>query len=143
MFGIFDSKNKKAVKKWEKDHLEIVSLAGNVISAYATNDEQKVRDALRILNKVTTEHLMNEDIEFYKMMRDQKRMTQQTERLIKDFKDSFSGVKLELINFLTNYSKNDSVIDEDFFKKFNELVEIVSERISYEENNLYMLLHKH
>ena len=141
MFGWFDSRNQKVVKKWEKEHEEIVVLATKVIENYSKGDVKKVRSILKELSGKTASHLMNEDLEFFKMGKDQKRMTAKTEALIKEFKESFSGVKVALMSFLKNYSEEGSEIDDKFFKEFNDLVGILGDRIKFEEENLYIMMH--
>ncbi len=83
---------------------------------------------------------MNEDIEFYKLMRDEKRIDSKTEVLVDDFIKSFKQTKLALMSFLSKYSKDEIPLDEDFFKTFNEIVEVLAERIDFEEKNLYSKL---
>jgi len=137
---LFKSKNQKSVDKWEQDHEDIVKLAHKVFEAYAENDDDKVREALKELNKTATSHFMNEDLEFYRMSKDTKRLVGDTKEKVEEFKRTFSKTKKNVISFLTKYSKPDSVIDEDFFEQFSALVENIGERISYEEKNLYMIL---
>jgi len=141
MFGWFDSKNQKVVKRWEREHVELVELATKVIEAYSKGDEKKVRTVLKELSGKTAHHLMSEDLEFFKMMKDQKRMTAKTEALIKEFKESFSGVKVALMSFLKNYAEEGSTIDDKFFTEFNAIVDVLGERIKFEEDNLYIMLH--
>ena len=44
------------------------------------------------------------------------------------------------MSFLTKYTRQDSILDDEFFQQFNELAEVLIERIQYEEKNLYTLL---
>jgi len=83
---------------------------------------------------------MNEDIEFYRLLKDQKRNDSKTEKMVNDFTKTFQGTKLALMNFLTKYSKPETELDETFFTTFNELVGVLGERIAFEEENLYVKL---
>ena len=96
---------------------------------------------LQSLNKLAVQHLMNEDIEFYKLLKDQKRLTPTSEVYIKEFTHTFKSTKLKLMNFLTTYTRDEAVLDEEFFQTFNQLVAVLVERINFEEKNLYSLLH--
>ncbi len=137
---LFKSKNQKSVKKWEEDHEQIVMLAHKVFDAYADQNEKKVRLTLKELNKVATSHFMNEDLEFYRMSKDEKRIKGDIKEQIETFRKTFSKTKKDVMNFLTKYSKPDSKIDEEFFDQFNELVEAIGDRIGFEERNLYVIL---
>ena len=139
MFGsLFASKNKKLVTKWEKEHEQIVVLAHKVIAAYSKNDHKQAKKELVALNELAVDHVMNEDIEFYKLLKDQKRNDSKTEKMVKEFTKSFKGTKIALMNFLTKYSRPETVLDDEFFTTFNELVGILGERIAFEEENLYI-----
>ena len=139
MFGsLFASKNKKLVTKWEKEHEQIVVLAHKVIAAYSKNDHKQAKKELVALNELAVDHVMNEDIEFYKLLKDQKRNDSKTEKMVKEFTKSFKGTKIALMNFLTKYSRPETVLDDEFFTTFNELVGILGERITFEEENLYI-----
>jgi len=139
MFGIFDSKTKKLVKKWSKEHQQIVELAGSVIHAYTVNNEKKAKSALTKLSGLASSHFMNEDLEFFKLLRDGK-LDPETTRSVKDFTEGFKKVKISLMSFFTKYSKPDIPLDDAFFKQFNEIVDAVGQRIAYEESNLYQLM---
>ena len=139
--GLFLSKNQKLVKKWTKEHEDIVVLAHKVIGEYSKNNHDNARNALKELNNLAVDHVMNEDIEFYKLMKDQKRITTKSEALVREFTVTFKGTKMALMNFLTKYTQDDIVLDEEFFNMFNNLVGILGERIEFEENNLYSLLY--
>jgi len=140
MFGLFSSKNQKLVKKWQKEHEKIVELAHKVIGEYSKNNHDAAKKAVVELNSLAVDHVMNEDIEFYKLMRDEKRIDDKTEVLVDDFIKSFKKTKLTLMSFLSNYSKPDVPLDEEFFTTFNQLVEVLGKRIEFEEKNLYSQL---
>ncbi len=141
LLRLFLSKNQKLVKKWKKEHEDIVVLAHKVIGEYSKNNHANARKALKELNNITVNHVMNEDIEFYRLMKDQKRITTKSEAMVREFTDTFKGTKMALMNFLTKYTQDDVVLDEEFFTAFNNLVGILGERIEFEENNLYSILY--
>ncbi len=135
--SLFSSKNQKLVKQWHKEHEQIVVLAHKVISEYSTHNLKAAKKELIKLNKLTVRHLMEEDIELYRLLRDQGRMDAETKRLIKEFKNTFHGTKTALMDFLTKYTHKDIELDDSFFNTFNELVGVLGERIAFEEENLY------
>jgi len=137
---LFASKNKKLAIHWEKDHQAIVVLAHEVIAKYSKNDMTGAKKSLKSLNNLAVDHLMNEDIEFYKLLKDDKRLTPETIELVNDFTRTFKDTKLTLMKFLTKYTKDDIELDEEFFSTFNTLVAVLADRINFEEKNLYSLL---
>jgi len=141
MFGsLFGSKNKKLAIHWEKEHQAMVVLAHKVIAKYSKNDMTGAKKSLKALNSLAVDHLMEEDIEFYKLLKDDKRLTPETVELVHEFTRTFKDTKLTLMKFLTTYSKDDVVLDEEFFNTFNTLVAVLADRINFEEENLYTLL---
>ncbi len=138
--SLFSSKNKKLVKKWEKEHEKIVVLAHAVIAAYSKNDHDSAKKALKELNNLAVDHIMNEDIEFYRLLKDKKRVDEKTEKLVNEFTATFKGTKITLMNFLTQYSRPEATLDQEFFDTFNAIVGILGERIEFEEKNLYTKL---
>jgi hypothetical protein len=139
MFGIFDSKTQKLVKKWKKEHQQLVELAGSVIHEYTVHNQKEAKKSLSKLSGLASSHFMNEDLEFFKLLRDGK-LDNETAKSVKDFTEGFKKVKIELMSFFTNYSKPDVPLDDEFFKHFNEIIDAVGQRIAYEEGNLYELM---
>ena len=138
--SLFASKNQKLVKKWKKEHEEIVVLAHKVIAEYSKNNPEGAKEQLKALNNIAVDHLMNEDIEFYRLLKDDKRLDLKTEKMVKEFTETFRGTKTTLMNFLTIHSRPETKLDDEFFKTFNELVEVLGQRIAFEEENLYSKL---
>jgi hypothetical protein len=136
-WSLFASKNQKLVKKWQKEHEEIVVLAHKVIGEYSKNNHDAAKEALQELNNIAVDHIMSEDIEFYRLLKDEKRFDEKTKKMIHDFTVTFKDMKLTLMHFLTKYAKPETPLDAKFFKTFNEIVEVLGDRIAFEENNLY------
>lgn len=139
-FSFFLSKNQKLVKQWKKEHQQIVKLAGKVINAYTDGKQDKAKKALQELRLVTLNHLMTEDIEFFKLLKDNKQTDKVTAKFLNEFKDSFYDTKAVLMHFLKDYTKDNAVLDDKFFDSFNGLVGVLAERIAFEEKNLYSRL---
>lgn len=141
MISLFLSKNQKLVKKWTNEHEQIVVLAHKVIGEYSKNNHKKAKKALAELNHLAVDHVMNEDIEFYKLLKDQKRLTVKSEIKINKFTKTFKGTKMALMNFLSYYTKPDVALDKEFFNSFNDIAGVLAERINFEEENLYSILY--
>ncbi len=128
------------VKKWKKEHEKIVLLTHEVIAEYSKNNHKKAKKALVSLNNLAIDHITNENIEFYKLLKDTHKVSVKNRQHIEEFVSTFKETKMELMHFLTKYSRDAVVLDDEFFKTLNELAEILIERINFEEKNLYNLL---
>jgi len=140
--SLFASKNKKLVLSWSKEHEKIVTLAHKILAAYSLDNEASVRKHLIDLRVVAINHLMVEDIEFHKLLKDETRVTAEISKSVHEFVDSFHDTKIVLRDFLRKYVHEDAVYNEHFFTTFNSLVEALASRIEYEETHLYKLLKK-
>jgi hypothetical protein len=141
MFGfLFSSKNAKLVKKWHKEHEQIVVLAHKIIGAYSKNEHDIAKKYLKELNVLAVDHVMDEDIQLFKIVHDEKSIDRETEVLVDDFVHSFKKTKLALMDFLSKYSRPEVPLDEEFFRQFNEIVDVLGERINFEEKNVYSRL---
>ncbi len=140
MFDFFASKNQKLVKKWHKEHEEIVVLAHKIIGAYSLGKQKEAKEYLKKLDALVVEHVMDEDIELFKLIHNDEKIDVETEKLVKDFVQSFRETKLALMDFLAHYSKPEVELDENFKKQFTELVEAVGNRIEFEEKEVYSKL---
>lgn len=135
--SLFSSENQKLVTKWKKEHEDIVNLAQEISKQYKQGDFMHVKELLTQLNTLTVDHVMEEDIEFYNLLKDPHRSNTEIEHLIKDFTQSFKNTKMALIDFLAVYTQPDASLNQKFIDTFNELVSLLSERIDFEEKIVY------
>jgi len=138
--SLFASKNKKLVLTWSKEHEKIVVLSHKILAEYSLDDVSSIRKHLLELRALVINHLMVEDIEFHKLLNDEKRVTDEIAKSVHDFVDSFHETKTVLRDFLRQYVQEDALYNEKFFTTFNSLVEALGQRIEYEETHLYNLL---
>ncbi len=144
MFSFFSNKditrNKKLVKKWSKEHQNLVEYATKVISSQNDKKPLKTKKYMGKLTDVALQHLMHEDIKFRELLDQATDNQVNVINSINEFRDTFCDAKKELFRFLTKYTKDDAVYDEHFDKSFGEIVGVLTQRIEYEEKNLYSLL---
>ncbi len=138
--SLFLSKNQRIVRKWKKEHEKIILLAHKVVAEYSKNHRKKAKKNLILLNNLAIDHIISEDLKFYKFLNGEQRILPDRKVAIENFIDTFRDIKPELMSFLTKYTRKDAILDDEFFQRFNELVEVLIERIQYEEKNLYALL---
>jgi hypothetical protein len=81
LLSIFSSKNQKLVKGWVKEHQKIVNLAYEIIATHSRGDLVATKKALLALNKVAVMHLMMENVEFYRLLKDEKRADEEIKNL--------------------------------------------------------------
>ncbi len=137
---LFQSKNQKMVSKWKAEHVKMVELAHKVIGEYAKGNHRAAKKYLKDFSKIGVDHIVSEDIEFFKMIRSDQRPDIRTEKMIDEFKVSFGDTKQTLMKFLAKYTPNDAQLDDEFFDAFNAIVTVLGERIEFEESNLYFRL---
>jgi len=138
--GLFQSRNQKLVKKWKAEHVKMVELAHKILGEYAKGEQAKAKKYLKEFSNIGMDHIVSEDIEFFKLVRDPDHTDLRTEKMVKEFKDSFGDTKETLMRFLAKYTPKDVELDDEFFQTFNAIVKILGERIEFEENNLYFRL---
>jgi hemerythrin len=138
--SLFASKNKKLVLKLQKEHKHLVELVGVLLQAYEQNDKKRLHKYLVELKNVALTHLMTEDVEFYRLVKDSKRSTKEIEKLVHEFETSFGAIKLALIDFLDRYTAEDALYDQEFIEKFKMIVNVLQGRIEFEETHLYEAL---
>ena len=72
-WSLFSSKNQKLVKKWKKEHEQIVILAHKIIAAYSNNKHKVVKKELKALRGLAINHIMIEDLEFFRLLENKKK----------------------------------------------------------------------
>ena len=132
--------NKRLVIQWKKDHQEITALAGRIIQAYEENKLDILKEEITKLNDLTVSHLLAEDMAFYQFLMLEDTLDLELKKLIEDFIETFEETKITLIVFLTKYTLNDAIYNNEFIDNFLVIVDTLSKRISYEENTLYRAL---
>jgi len=137
---LFLSKNQKMVKKWKSEHEKMVELAHKILGEYGKGEQTKAKKYLKDFSKIAMDHIVSEDLTFFKMARKPEVNDIRMEKMIEEFKSSFGDVKETLMKFLGKYTRKEVELDEEFFDAFNAIVKILSERIDYEESNLYFRL---
>ena len=142
LYSLFLSKNQKLVRRWRKEHGQIASLADEILGCCSNGNEKKARKKLKKLSSVTLNHLMDEDIELYKLLENHKKIDDEIKDLTVKFEDTFRDTKIVLMNFLSKYNHPDSSLDNEFIEAFNKLIEALVGRINFEEETLYTKLSK-
>ncbi|WP_456432988.1 hemerythrin domain-containing protein [Nitratifractor sp.] len=140
MLSLFESKGKRLVKRWKKEHEQLVILGERVIAEYVKGNREEAKKALKRFTDAAMEHLTSEDIEMFRLLRDSKLDDRKVEELINEFQDSFKAAKTGLMKFLATYVQADTPLDETFFDAFQKLMDVLKQRIDYEERNLYFYL---
>ncbi len=138
--AIFGTKNQKLVKTLTKEHEKIVILAKKIIDDYSNDDAKALKKHLIELRSIAINHVMTEDIEFYRLLKDKEHLNDEIKNSVQTFTKSFHDTKVVLRDFLRKYTKDNVTYNEEFFTTLNAIVKALGSRIEYEEKNLYKLL---
>jgi hypothetical protein len=139
MLSLFDSRPKRLVKKWKKEHEDLVITGKKVLAEYVKGNEKEAKKILKKFVNLAMDHLTSEDTEFYRILKDPN-SDQITVELVVDFEESFKDTKNTLMKFLAKYVRDENPLDEEFFDTFSKIMDVLSNRIEYEERNLYFRL---
>lgn len=142
LLSIFLPKNKKLVRKWKKEHAKIYKISENILNHYYKGNEKLAKKELKTLSELTLNHLMDEDVELYKLLRSNETISEEIKELTIKFEETFRDTKMVLMSFLSKYNHPDTSLDDEFFSSFNQIVEVLVGRIDFEENTLYAKLDK-
>jgi len=134
---LFLTKNQKLVKRWKREHEEMIALSHAVVAAYVKNNHSDAKAKLRSLGAVAADHLTSEDMEFYRLLKDPERNDAVTKQQIIEFQESFKDIKQGLMKFLAKYSRDEEPLNEVFFDTFSNVLDMLEERIAFEEEKLY------
>ena len=138
--NFFLTKNQKLVKRWTKEHETIVFLTNQVIAEYSKNNHKKAKKRLIELNHMVVDHVTDENIKFYKLLKDEDRLSPQNREYTKEFIKTFADVRKDLMKFLTKYTRKTTQLDDEFFDTLTTIADVLVERIEYEESKLYSAL---
>jgi len=115
-------------------------LVHKVLAEYSKNNHKGAKKVLIELNNIVVDHVTDENIEFFKLVKDKEHVSLKNREATEEFVSTFKETRLDLMKFLTHYTKKKTVLDDDFFNTLNEIADVLSERIKFEEENLYALL---
>jgi len=138
--SLFLSKNQKLVRRWKAEHNKIVLLVHKVLAEYSKNNHKGAKKVLIELNNIVVDHVTDENVEFFKILKDKERYSLKNREATEEFVSTFKDTRLELMKFLTHHTKKKTVLDDEFFDTLNGIADVLSERIKFEEENLYYLL---
>jgi len=117
-----------------------VLLTNQVIAEYSKNNHKKAKKLLINLNNLVVDHVTDENIEFYKLLKDEDRLSPKNKAYTEEFIETFVDVKKDLMKFLTKYTRKDVELDDEFFEILSSIADVLLERIQYEESKLYAIL---
>ena len=139
--SIFLTKNQKLVNKWTKEHEQMVLLANKLLAEHVKNNQKKAKKLLQKFTNIAVDHVTDENIEFFKLLRDEDGVSIRSKNSTKEFVSTFKETQRSLIQFLSKYNKEHKVLDKEFLDTLTQIIDILKERIKYEEENLYDLLY--
>lgn len=132
---------KNLISKYKTDHEQLLSLYGLINNLYQTRNYEEASKKLNEMRVALPAHILDEELNFYIYLKHCYHLDKDTQELMMKQRKDIKVIGLSAINFLKKYSKMGSGIsdDPDFEKDFEELGQILTKRISMEENELYPL----
>jgi len=115
-------------------------LVHKVLAEYSKNNHKGAKKVLIELNNIVVDHVTDENVEFFKILKDKERYSLKNREATEEFVSTFKDTRLELMKFLTHHTKKKTILDDNFFNTLNEIADVLGERIKFEEENLYYLL---
>lgn len=122
--------------KWRNDHDRILELCQNVIKAFMSNDRMSFKSNLKKLNKLLTEHLLEEDSVLYSVCK-QDLLSKETIKEMDIYMASKREDRVGILSKLSIYALPDKTLDEVFFEGFNEIYAQLMDLFKEEELSLY------
>ncbi len=143
MFGFFKkdpTAKKKHIKEWQHEHRELRKLLEKIADAYEREDHKTLRKLLIDLEVKVVDHLLSEDTIFFEILRsvdgNDPKYTDTVE-MIEEFRKSFGGAKVAVMEFLVTYTAHNAKYDRKFKENFDTIAKALSERIFFEETHCY------
>jgi len=142
--GLFDffvlNKNEKLIKRWKGEHHALAQCSIIVQDLHKQGHTAKAKKKLQKMYNLTMKHVQDEDNTFSKMKKNARKTDQHIVDEIDNFQHTFIDVKKALITFLLTYIDEDILLDKKFEDDLENIQHALSDRIKWEERNLYALL---
>ena len=133
------SYDESLIPKFKHDHQELLAIYTQCAQAYDNDKHLKLNQLLKKFKTKLTSHLLVENVKFYIYVSHYYKDDEVTKTLIQSFRREMEGIGKAAFKFLTEYTANEAVYNAKFKEKFDAIGGVLGDRISSEENELYML----
>ncbi|SCZ58485.1 hemerythrin domain-containing protein [Thiohalomonas denitrificans] len=129
------------VEKLKEDHKDLIELYGQIAEEFAQADYKAVSQSLARFRGLLQGHLLTENVRLYIYLDRQFAHDDTKSELIRKFRREMDGIGRAATNFLRKYEAigvNTELADA-FKRDFNEVGQVLVQRIEREESTLYPL----
>ena len=133
------SYDESLIPKFKDDHQELLAIYTECAQAYDDQKHLKLNQLLKKLKTKLTSHLLVENVRFYIYVSHYYQDDEDNKKLIESFRREMEGIGKAAFNFLTTYIVADAVYDAKFKEEFDAIGGVLTDRISAEEGELYLL----
>ncbi|MBV35025.1 MAG: hypothetical protein CMP47_06140 [Rickettsiales bacterium] len=130
------------VDNLKNDHSHLVTLFGQMWElGYQANNPHKLAELVTQFKRDFQAHLLKENVKFYVYLEQNLTDDASSMQLVKDFRNEMNDIAQAVIKFCKRYSKpiKMSVLQEHFPQEYQQVGEVLTHRVSLEENELYTL----
>ena len=147
IFGIHKVKirdsnyNANLVKELKEEHKELFSLYKEILKYAKKRKYKKVLDDLNSFSLEYQTHIQMEEQYFYPYVFKKYENNPNLYSMLKKKQEEMQGITKVLINFLNKYSTVDKIEKKyyDFMKELEKIGEVLTERVHFEEHDMYRL----
>ena len=133
------SYDESLIPKFKDDHQELLAIYTECAQAYDEQKHLKLNQLLKKFKTKLTSHLLVENVRFYIYVTHYYKEDEETKTLIESFRREMEAIGKAAFNFLASYTASDAVYNAKFKQEFDTIGGVLSDRISAEEGELYLL----
>jgi len=126
----------------KKDHSKLVTIYGAMWKeGYEKRDFKRLAELIAEFKATFQSHLLKENVKFYVYLEQSLAGDLHTLQVVKDFRTDMNEIANAVIQFCKKYSHQayTSEMEQDFEKDYVKVGEVLTRRVSMEENELYLL----
>lgn len=130
------------VDNLKNDHSHLVALFGQMWElGYQANNPHKLAELVTQFKRDFQAHLLKENVKFYVYLEQNLTDGKSSMQLVKDFRNEMNDIAQAVIKFCKRYSKpiEISLLQKHFPQEYQQVGEVLTHRVSLEENELYPL----
>jgi len=130
------------VDNLKNDHSHLVTLFGQMWElGYQANNPQKLADLVTQFKRDFQAHLLKENVKFYVYLEQNLSDDSTSMELVRDFRTEMNDIAHAVVKFCKRYSKphDMKILQKHFPNDYQQVGEVLTHRVSLEENELYTL----
>lgn len=130
------------VDNLKNDHTHLVTLFGQIWElGYQANNPRKLASLVSQFKRDFQAHLLKENVKFYVYLEQNLSNDVTSMELVRDFRNEMNDIAHAVVKFCKRYSQpiKMQVLQKHFPEEYQQVGEVLTHRVSLEENELYTL----